>query len=218
MIFSLNGFGDGRLLATAFGSDSRLLVVEGDSLFPVPVPEPVTEVETGFDSCQRFGTASQGAVRLSCIRPYFQLFAANGTPFLEAEVDYEPQPRSDAELKRYLGELSGGLIEAGAPAAQVDAIVATQRAQQRMRRRFRTVMQDPATGILALWEQEDEDFGGGPATLHLFDAEARYMAAVPARTAWWDFAFVDGDIVALSRNGDSGLVEAVRYRLVGLSD
>jgi hypothetical protein len=216
ILFSIDPLGPYRLLAPAFGADARLNVVRGDSLYPVTPPEPLAGIDAGFDDCERFFTFEALPVRLSCTRPFFQLFTTEGRPVREVFLDREPELRSDAEIATYLDGIRQTLAESGESAAMIDAFMADQRERHRVRRPWQRVGHDAATGLMVLLEQEGEDFGGGPGTLHLFDGEGRYLAAVERAEAWWEYTLLDGDIIALVRAPDTDLVRAVRYRVTGL--
>jgi hypothetical protein len=216
ILFSIEPLGPDRFLAPAFGTDAPLNVLRGDSLYPVTPPDPLVGIDAGFASCERFFTFGELPVRLSCTRPFFQLFTTAGRPVREVFLDRGPELRSDAEIATYLDGIRQTLAESGESAAMIDAFVAGQRERHRMRRPWQRVERDATTGLTVLLEQEGEDFGGGPATVHLFDGEGRYLAAVERAEAWWEFALLDGDIIALVRAPDTDLVRAVRYRMTGL--
>lgn len=216
IIFGIDALGGDSLLVTAFGGDALLNVVAGDSLRAVPEPAPVAGVEAGLESCSRFGHFDSLAVRLSCVRPYFQVFDTHGHLVREVLVDRGPEERAAEDLAAYLAMIRQTLSERGQPAAMIDQVVADQREAQRTRRPWQRVARAPGSGTIVVMEQEGEDFGSSAATLHLFDREGVYQAEVPAGEAWWDFTFVDGDIVALVRAADTGIVRAVRYRVMGL--
>jgi len=65
-----------------------------------------------------------------------------------------------------------------------------------------------------VWEQASEDFGGGPATLHLFDASGVYLARVTFERRWYDFDVVGDQIYALERDPDTDLATLVAYRVL----
>lgn len=217
ILFGIYSLGDSSILATAMGTGSELSIVVEDSLTGVPVPEVRAEVDTHFDQCRRYGVLDTLIARTSCVRPFVQLFDRHGTPVREVFIEGEAQERSDAEVEEYIAQVRRSLLEAGQPASSIDALVAAQREDLRLRRAWGEVRSDPSTGIMVMLEQESGDFGGGPATLHIFDSEGVYLAVVRQTEAWWDFAFVDGDIVALVRAPNTGLVTVVRYRVSGLA-
>lgn len=216
ILFGIYILGGDSILATTFGAEGRLSMVSDTGLRPVPEPGPKAGVEDHFESCRRSAVVDTLVVNLSCVIPYFQLFDTHGRPVREVVVDRHPVERTDAEIETYLSGLREDLAESGQPAQLIDQFTAQQREAQRLRRPWRSLRRDPASGFLALLEQEADDFGGGPATLHLFNEDGVYLAALEQTASWSDFEFIDGDIVAVVRAPDTGLASVVRYRLTGL--
>lgn len=227
--FGLYPLTGGRILANTItpGSDGsiqggwRLYRLEGEhdapdaiESWPSSVAMPGGEVEGGSLECMRTGTAGAHIIRVSCAVPHFQVLDGEGRLLREFLVDRAPDFISDAEREAEVERIRETMTRMpGMPPAMIQQMVERTRAASRIRRSFRTVRDDPATGVLALWEQNPTDLGSGPATLHLFSGSGIYLAAVHFDRSWVDFEFSDSTLFTLERDPQTDLVRAAAYRI-----
>jgi hypothetical protein len=225
----LHPLSGGRILANtaAPGPDGsiqggwRLYRLEGDAgapelieSWPSSVAVPGAEVEGGSLECIRTGTAGAQIIRFSCAVPHLQLLDGEGRLLREFLFDRAPDLISDAEREAQVEMVRETMSRTpGMPPAMIQHMVETTRDESRIRRSFRAVREDPATGILALWEQSPDDLGSGPATLHLFSRSGIYLAQLPFERSWVDFDLSGSTLFALERDPESDLVRAVAYRI-----
>jgi hypothetical protein len=225
MTFSFQTLTGGRLLASAMFAGSAGDLQSGWRLFPlagepeamearpVSVASPGAEAEGGILECMRTGTAGAHIIRFSCGAPHLQLLDDRGRLLGEYLVDRAPDMVTDAELEAQLKRRSDRMALDGIPPAMIQRVLAMTRDESRIRASFSAARQDPATGALALWQQNPDDLGGGPATLHLFSQSGVYLAELHFDRAWVAFDIANATIFALERDPETDLIRAAAYRL-----
>ena len=65
---------------------------------------------------------------------------------------------------------------------------------------FRKIRFDDEGHLAGLWQQNPEDFGSGPATLHLLSIDGIYLARLEFDRPWADFDLSGARLFALSRD------------------
>lgn len=211
----------GRILAnTMLGLEARWQIhhLDGraDSVpsWPHSVAIPGAEAEGGVLECQRTGTAGAFIIRSSCAVPHLQILDAEGRLLREFSVAREPDLVTDAEREAEVEKVRDELTRIpGMPPALIQIQLERVRNASRIRNSFRLVRVDPATGALALWKQNPELLGSGPATLHLFSDSGVYLAEIPFDRAWVDFDLRDSTLFVLERDPETDLVSASAYRV-----
>jgi hypothetical protein len=215
--FSIHIFEPSTLLLTYLGSDGGELA----RLRPDGNRETIRIADSlgataGIASCRHYSSGGAAVFRSSCTVPYIQIFTETGVLDREIVIDREPEDRSRAELDGYIDELRSSMLAAELSPAIIQQRERRQRERMALKRIFRRVRRDASTGLLALWEQEQDEFGGGPAAVHLFSEDGVYLSLVPAVEPWVDFALDHSAITALVRDPETDLVTVARYRLDGL--
>jgi hypothetical protein len=227
--FDFHPLGGGRILATAMsaGRDGsiqggwRLYRLEGDAgapeaieSWPTSVAVPGGEVEGGSLECMRTGTAGAHIIRFSCAAPHLQLVDGEGRLLREFVVDRVPELISDAEREAQVERVREEMSRMpGMPPAMIQRMMETTRNESRIRKIFRAVREDPATGILAVWEQNPSDLGSGPATLHLLSRTGIYLAELHFERSWVAFDLSGSTLFTLERDPETDLVSAAAYRI-----
>src|SRR5690606_32044563 len=143
----------------------------------------------------------------SCAIPHILQLDAEGRLLREFTVEREPDIISDAEREAEIERVRESVAGTpGIPPAMIQRVVQIKRDESRIRRSFRAVREDPDTGVLAIWEQNPDELGGGTATLHLFSDSGIYLAEVPFDRAWVDFDLAGSKLFALERDPETDLV------------
>ena len=86
-----------------------------------------------------------------------------------------------------------------------------------MKCRFGPLRTDPSGRLAAFLEQNPDEFGSGPAQIHVLSGGGAYLAKVAFPDPWRDFTLDGGVIYALTRASGSDLITLKAYRL-DLSD
>jgi hypothetical protein len=218
-----------RILANAMtpGSDGsiqggwRLYRLEGDAgapeaieSWPTSVAVPGDEVEGGSLECMRTGTAGAHIIRFPCAVPHLQILDGEGRLLRECIIDRVPGLISDAEREAQVERVREEMSRMpGMPPAMIQRMMETTRNESRIRKIFRAVREDPATGILAVWEQNPSDLGSGPATLHLLSRSGIYLAELHFERSWVAFDLSGSTLFTLERDPETDLVSAAAYRI-----
>ncbi|HEX6938768.1 MAG TPA: 6-bladed beta-propeller [Longimicrobiales bacterium] len=214
IVFGVEPLGTDRLLLRLFQSeDSPRWTVLGPSGEPRPLDPPAWLAEAPEDvpECSSGATTGTTILHVDCALLRFQHITVDGAVLWEITVDRAPEYSTEAELDAHEKRIRGLLGRMGARADEVDRMVREQREERRLKRIFRGIRRDAETGRTWVWEQAPEDFGGGPATLHLFDEGGVYLARVPFERAWFSFDAADGRVYALERDPETDLARLVAY-------
>ena len=174
---------------------------------------PVALPEGPPQGCRRLGQVGGIIVRLSCIQPHIQMLDTLGRGIREITLAREPVQTEDTVLQRFTTEIRQMMASTNLSSAQIDQQVTSTREAYRFHRRWRELLRDPSSGMLALWEQTPEDLGRGAATIHLLRENGEWLATLPFTESWTAFEIAGGTIYALSRDPDTDVARLVAYRL-----
>jgi len=217
IVFDVYPFGPDRLLLhfARFTSGSRWAVLGPDGeRQPLDPPAWTAEAPQDVPDCILEATSGPRILRAHCSMLRVQFIRDDGAPQRETTVDRRPEYSTEAELEAFAARARQDISRLGAPTDQVERAVRDLVEQRRVKQIFAGVRRDTETGHTWVWEQASEDFGGGPATLHLFDASGVYLARVTFERRWYDFDVVGDQIYALERDPDTDLATLVAYRVL----
>jgi hypothetical protein len=179
--------------------------------FTPPPLEPLPE-EQGVE-CADLSSWGDRVARLRRTTPWIEVLDTTGSIQREITIDLPVEAVSDAERERALDELRRRLAGSGVPPEFQQQNVAVMEQRWRVKCRFGPLRYDPAGRIGALLEQNPDQFGSGPATLHLLSEDGVYLARLPFHVAWRDFTLDGGVVYALTRDPATDLVTLRAYRL-----
>ena len=163
--------------------------------------------------CTRHSTSGALFLRMSCYRPSVQLTDALGNGVMEVVIDREPVEVSEAQIQSIVEENASVMKEDGLPEGLIEEMVRSMEEQYRLSRRWRGIRRDATTGLIALWEQEVDELGGGPANVHVISSSGEFLATFRLEQSWTDFDFLDGRMHALVQDGATGLITLTAYSL-----
>ena len=143
-----------------------------------------------------------------------RVFSPSGDLERAIEIPFPPAVTTDQEMDSLVAEIRSLLARDGLPSGVIQQQVEGMRSLHREKGRFRTIQFDDASGLAALWQQDPEDIGGSPATLHLLSLEGIYLASLDYETAWGDFALAGGVLYILARDPETDLVTLSAERVV----
>lgn len=205
-------FGDSRLLVNRYDGESSewiaLVVHEKQTAI-----EPTRIVPVSKEGCRRLATVEDRLLELDCSVPLLRVSDRQGLIVAEFGIEGDPEEASPTELAQIRGDILKKVHEVGHSAAETKRLTDQFLADLRIKRKFHAVRVDSASGIYALWEQEPEEFGGGPAILHLFADIGVYLTTIHFASSWIDFEFSGERVYALVKDRDTGLVTLSAYRL-----
>lgn len=217
IVFDVYPFGPDRLLVrlAQLTGESRWAILAPDrERRPLGPPAWTAEAPQDVPDCIREATSGPMILRAHCSMLRVQFIRDDGAPQRETTVDRRPEYSTEAELEAFAARARQDISRLGAPTDQVERAVRDLVEQRRVKQIFAGVRRDTETGHTWVWEQASEDFGGGPATLHLFDASGVYLARVTFERRWYDFDVVGDQIYALERDPDTDLATLVAYRVL----
>jgi hypothetical protein len=189
----------------------HLQTPSGMSRIVPPFPRSSLRPEWSDRDCSRVVAAEGAVLRLSCVQPIVQVLDSAGHLRREFGFQRAAEPASDAELDSLERFVGGRANRAGIRPEFAAGIAAVRREQYGLKPRFRALR---ASGkLVVVWEQEPREFGDGPATLHLFNWQGIYLAAISFDDRWVDFDLLDSRLVALIRNPETGLIAMSAYRI-----
>jgi hypothetical protein len=211
--FTLDAVEPGGLLVRTGRGDDRLYDGRGGSRI-IPFT-PFTPAEgAGRPACVRLAGAGDRILQLDCTTPAFHVVARDGRRLRTVRVRREPVAASAEELGRYRSSLAADMAgDPRMPAAQAGPLLEGLTRSQTPKRLMRGIQQDPASGLYAVWEQEPQELGTGPARLHLFSPRGVFLATVGFPGPWLDFEMDDLVVYALTEDPDTGLAGLSAYRL-----
>ena len=175
-------------------------------------PEWLTEVPR-VGECSRVFADARGVYRVNCSTLAFQELDQNGRLLREVTVDRPGGTVSEEQVQGHLRHVRAQMTESGLPADLIERQV--EREEERLRQipRIRALRRNPTTGEFAVWEQEPEELGSGPAFLHVFDPDGRYIAPRNFGAPWVDFDWDGIRVYGLERDEGTGLVRLVAWDL-----
>ena len=186
-----------------------------DGRAPTPFTPPPLEAlpeEQGVE-CADLSAWGDHVARLRRTTPRIELLDSVGGVVREIAIDFPVAAVSDAERERALDDLRRRLAGSGFPPEFQQQNVVVMERRWRVKCRFGPLRYDPSGRIGALLEQNPDEFGSGPATLHLLSEDGVYLARVAFHLAWRDFTMEGGVVYALTRNPDTDLVALRAYRV-----
>jgi len=145
-------------------------------------------------------------VRLRFTSPQIQFFSAAGELEKVIDVPLPPEEATDEEIEALVSEMASVLSNDGLPSGVIQQQADQIRSRPRAKYRFRDIRFDASSGLVAIWEQNPEDFGSGSASLHLLSIDGIYLAVLDFGRAWSAFDLKNGVVYALSRDPDTDLV------------
>lgn len=214
--FFMESLPDDRVWVTGLAggtSTEQILHLDGETRAFPAADTSVVDVELEFSSCPRWGPSRVGLVRGHCRRLAYQLLAPSGASVAEVHVDRPPVRASEAELDTFRRRIRRSVADV-LPPSEARAFVDERVAEARVKAVYGRVRGDRASGFVFVQEQNPPALGGGPATLHVFSADGRYLARLPFRRPWRDFSVDDGRLFALTIEPATGLADLARYDLV----
>ena len=172
-----------------------------------PFEFPELEAPEGTEPPPNQGaTWGHRLVRWEYTVPRIWIYTSSGALERVIHIPFPPEEATDAELNTMAQEVGAVLAEDGVPAPVIHQEMERLKARLRIKSRFRGIQFDDGSGLVALLEQEPEDFGAGPATLHLLSLEGIYLAALSFHQPWADFDLKDGVLYVLARDPVTDLV------------
>lgn len=206
--------------ASRFGADRYLIgsaggwhlqMPSGMSLIVPPFPHSSLRPEWADRDCSRVVAAEGAVLRLSCVQPIVQVLDSAGRLRREFGFQRAAERASEAELDSLERFVGGRANRSGIRPEVAAGIVVLRREQFGLKPKFRALR---ASGkLVAVWEQEPREFGDGPATLHLFNRQGIYLAAISFEDRWVDFDLLDTRVVALIRDPETGLIAVSAYEI-----
>jgi len=175
------------------------------------------ELETGNASeppPSREATWGDRLVRMELTVPRFWAYSSSGVLERMVHIPFSPEEADEGKLQAMAQEIADVMAEDGIPAGVIRQQVDAMKARYRINPRFRDIRFDDGSGLTAILEQDPEDFGAGPATLHLLSLEGVYLGTLPFNRPWADFDLRDGCLYVLARDPLTDLVTLQVYALV----
>ncbi len=155
----------------------------------------------------RAGAWNGRPVRLRFTSPQIQIYSRAGGE-LEKVIDLPlpPEEATDEEIEAMVSEITSFLAEDGVSSAVIEDQARRIRSRPRTKYLYRDLQFDAPSGLMAIWEQNPEDFGSGNASLHLLSIDGIYLASLAFDRAWADFDLRHGVLYALSQDPLTHLV------------
>ncbi len=163
--------------------------------------------------CSDFSAWADGAARLRFTTPQIQVFDRSGTLTLESMIDLPIERVSDAERDSALSNLRRSMAARRLPPQFMEQSLTVMKERWRVKCRFGPLRFDASRHYAAFMEQNPDQFGSGPATLHFVSADGIYLARVAFANAWRDFAMDGGVVYALTRDATTDLVTLTAFRV-----
>ena len=183
----------------------------GPRAFSIQPLEPLP-AEQGVQ-CSDLSAWGGGAARLRFTTPQVQVFDPAGGLLMESWIDLSPEVVSDSERESALSDLERELAARGVPPAFMEQNLIVMEERWRVKCRFGPLRFDPSGQFGAFLEQNPDEFGAGPATLHFLSKDGVYLAEVAFPTPWRDFALDAGVVYALTRDPTSDLITLKAFQV-----
>ena len=149
--------------------------------------------------------------------PQIQVFDPSGALRREIGIDLPVAVVSESEREAALSGLRRRLSDRGLPPEFIEQNLVVMEERWRVKCRFGPLRFGPERRFAAFLEQNPDEFGSGPGTLHLLSSEGVYLMRVSFTEAWEDFTIHDGVVYALTRDPETDLIALKAYR-IDLSD
>ena len=156
--------------------------------------------------CSDLSSWADGAARLRFTTPQIQIFDQTGRLLRDVRIDIPVQAVSSVERDSALSDLRRRLAARGLPPPFIEQSVVVMGQRWRVKCRFGPLRFDPSRRYAAFLEQNPDEFGAGPATLHFLSEDGVYLARATFPTAWRAFAMEDGVVYALTRDPTTDVV------------
>lgn len=182
-----------------------------DRRLELPGLEPL-EADEG-SACARVSTGPGMIYRLRCRALEWERISATGQVEVRVSSPITAPEVTDEQLDHLLAVARRAMGELGVPAGQVELELDRIRDRPRVQMAFQELAADPRSGLVVVWAQTPEDFGSGPAVVHLFSDSGVYLAMQKLGESWVDVTVRDGMLYALAVEEDTGLRWLRAYRL-----
>jgi hypothetical protein len=183
----------------------RPVAFTNESLEPLPEEQGV--------QCSDLAPWAEGAALMRFTTPQIRILGPTGEPLTETRVDLPIQVISEEERNEALAELRERLAGRGLPPEFMQQNLVVMEERWKVKCRFGPLRFDSSKDVGAFLEQNPDEFGSGPATLHFVSIDGIYLARVRFPTAWRDFAMDDGVVYALSRDP---ITDLIRLKAFGI--
>jgi hypothetical protein len=182
-----------------------------DRTLELPGLDPL---EADEDSpCSRVSTGEGVIYLLRCRALEWYRIDPDGRPELVVSAPVTAPVVTDEQLDGLLNAAREVMGELGFPADQVEVELDRIRDQPGVQRAFRELAVDHKSGIVTVWEQTPDEFGSGPARIHLFSESGVYLATQEVSESWVDVAVDQGMLFALVVDEATDLRSLKAYRL-----
>lgn len=163
--------------------------------------------------CNRVSTGGGAIYLLRCRALEWHRIDPSGRPELVVSSPITAPEVTDGQLDRLLSTARRSMGDLGVPAGQVEVELDRIREQPRVQRAFQGLAVDPSSRMVFVWEQMPDDFGVGPASIHLFSDSGVYLATERLQETWVDFTVDNGMLFALVLDEATGLRSLSAYRV-----
>lgn len=209
---SLVGVEPRGLLVKNFRGEQRMYDVRGGE--PASPLAVFSRRREGAEfACSRVASAGPNLARLDCAAPVFQVLARDGAVLRTVRVDRGPVAATPQELDVYRRDLMREAAHTGSAGPDVAGLIEGLLSDQSPKRIMRGIRYDTASALYAVWEQQPQELGNGPARLHLFSRAGVFLATAAFPDAWVDFVFDGLRVYALAEDPQTGVVHLAAYRL-----
>ncbi|MGD2123345.1 MAG: hypothetical protein PVJ76_16450 [Gemmatimonadota bacterium] len=187
---------------------------EAGSLEPHPFPD-FQAPEGHLVPVSVGSTWEKNLVRLRYATPQIRLYSLDGHLEKEIMIPLPPMVATDAEVEELVLRTTGDMARVGIESDVIEHQAERIRARSRDKLSFRKIRFDDEGRLAGLWQQNPEDFGSGPATLHLLSIDGIYLARLEFDRPWADFDLSGARLFVLSRDPvtDLATLQAFDLRL-----
>lgn len=207
VVFEALPWGEGEILAMGMSGDAfaaTVFTVDGPGAAqPIASWDPTGATDDAV--CARRSTMGRRHVLVRCSHPVVRVYSTDGVLEEEFVIPLPPEFATEQEVRAQANAVRESLTSRGAPPAMVEQLAASVLNASREKPSVRKIAIDP-DGLMAIWMQNPDDFGGGPATLHLLTREGVYLDAIEFEDQWIDFEMRSGVIYCLTPDPTTGLV------------
>ena len=215
VVFSAVKLGEGAIAVSGVLGSEQGWVSFDASGDPQPIVFPEFEVPVDYTGpISSVSTRGEKLVRLRYTTPQLRMYSAAGELKKVVDIPLPMEVATEEEVEDVVREVTSFLVEDGLPSDVIRQQADRVRSMPREKLLFRKVVFDDDSGMMGIWEQNPEDFGPGPASLHLLSSDGIYLAAVDFPQPWADFALSGGVLYVLSRDPETDLVNLVAHDLV----